>query len=77
MANIVSAERRKLILQCLVEGMSVRSAGRIAGSDKKTVLKLLVDAGRVCAAYQDRALRNLPCKLVEVDEIWSFIYAKD
>ncbi len=26
--------------------------------------------------YQDVALRNLPCKRVQVDEIWSFVYAK-
>lgn len=27
-------------------------------------------------AYQDRVLRDLPCKRVQVDEIWSFLYAK-
>jgi len=27
-------------------------------------------------AYQDKALRNLPCKRVQMDEIWSFVYAK-
>jgi hypothetical protein len=30
-----------------------------------------------CAAYQDKALRNLPCKRVQMDEIWSFVYAKN
>ena len=76
MANILSAKRRNLILKCLVEGMSVRAAGRIAGSDKKTVLKLLVDAGRICAEYQDEMLRDLPCRRIKVDEIWSFVDAK-
>lgn len=76
MPNILSAERRKLMLQCLVEGMSVRAAGRICGSDKKTVLKLLVDAGKVCHEFQDRMLRSLTCQRIEVDEIWSYIYAK-
>jgi len=28
-------------------------------------------------AYQDRSFRNLPCKIVQVDEIWSFTYAKN
>jgi IS1 family transposase len=41
-----------------------------------TVTKLLVDVGTACAEYQDKALRNLPCKRVQVDEIWSFVYAK-
>jgi hypothetical protein len=34
-----------------------------------TVAKLLVDAGHACAAYQNKALRNLPCKRVQMDEI--------
>jgi hypothetical protein len=37
----------------------------------------VVDAGRACAAYQDRVLRNLPCKRVQVGEIWNFVYAKN
>ena len=44
---------------------------------KNTVLKLLVDAGRVCAEYMDGKLRNLPCKRIQVDEAWAFIYAKE
>jgi IS1 family transposase len=44
--------------------------------DKNTIAKLLVDAGRACAAYQDRVLRHLPCKRVQVDEIWSFVRVK-
>ena len=34
------------------------------------------DAGKACAEYQDKALRNLPCKRIQADEIWSFVYAK-
>ncbi len=60
----------------LCEGQSIRSITRLTGTSKNTVTKLLVDAGRACAAYQDRVLRNLPCKRVQVDEIWSFIYTK-
>jgi IS1 family transposase len=29
-----------------------------------------------CEAYQNRTLRNLPCKRIQCDEIWSFCYAK-
>ncbi len=38
--------------------------------------KLLVDLGRACSGYQDRVFRDLPCKRVQVDEIWSFVYSK-
>ena len=33
-------------------------------------------SGEACAEYQDDALRDLPCKVVEVDEIWAYCYAK-
>jgi hypothetical protein len=29
-----------------------------------------------CATYQDEHLRDLPCKTIEADEIWSFVYSK-
>jgi IS1 family transposase len=41
-----------------------------------TVLKLLPEIGRACADYQDKALRNLKCKRIQCDEVWSFCYAK-
>lgn len=52
------------------------ATARLTGTSKNTVKKLLIDAGRAVAAYQDRVLRDLPCKRVQVDEIWSFTYAK-
>src|SRR5262249_39627523 len=39
--------------------------------------KLLVDLGKACARYQDQHFRNLPCKQIQCDEIWSFCYAKE
>ena len=48
----------------------------MTGASKNTVVKLLADAGHACAEYQDKALRNLPCKRIQADEIWSFVYAK-
>jgi IS1 family transposase len=56
--------------------MSIRAITRVMGVGKNTVARLLVDAGVACAAYQDRVLRNLPCERVQLDEIWSFVYAK-
>ena len=41
-----------------------------------TVQKLLLDIGAACAAYQDEHLRDLSCKTIEADEIWSFVYSK-
>ena len=47
--------------------MSLLSAARIADVSSNTVAKLLADAGRVCSAYQDQALRDLPCKRIQCD----------
>jgi IS1 family transposase len=49
----------------------------MTGAAKWTVVRLLVAVGRAAADYQDAALRNLPCKRLQCDEIWSFIGAKD
>ena len=57
--------------------MSIRSTARSADVSKNTVLNLLVNAGRVCSEFQDCELRDLRCQRIEVDEIWSFVYAKD
>ena len=75
--NKLNAKTRKLIIRCLVEGQSIRATARTAGVSKNTVAKLLIDAGKACADYQDKALRGLSCRRIQVDEIWSFIYAKE
>ncbi len=48
----------------------------MTGASKNTIVKLLKDVGTACGAYQDKTLRNLPCKRLQCDEIWSFVYAK-
>lgn len=75
--NKLDREARSKILHLLCEGSSIRAITRLTGASKNTVTKLVVDAGRTCAAYQDRVLRNLTSKRVQVDEIWNFIYAKN
>ena len=74
--NRLSTEKRAQIIGCLVEGNSIRATVRMTGAAKNTIVKLLADLGEACAEYQDGALQNLPCKVVEVDEIWAFCYAK-
>jgi IS1 family transposase len=74
--NQMSKEQRAKILHLLCEGQSIRAIMRLTGADKRPITKLLIDAGRAAAAYQDRVFRNLTCKRVQVDEIWTFTYAK-
>ncbi|HZP72999.1 MAG TPA: IS1 family transposase [Gaiellaceae bacterium] len=74
--NRLTGEKRTMIVASLVEGNSINATCRMAGVSKNTVLKLLGDLGLICSIHQDRLLRNLTCERVQVDEIWSFVYAK-
>lgn len=74
--NKLTDPRRAAIIRALVEGNSVRATSRLTGTAKATVLKLLVEMGEFCSIYQDHALRNLPSKRLEIDEIWAYVSAK-
>jgi len=70
-------EQRTKIIAALVEGNSLRATVRMCDVVFNTVLKLLPEIGRACMEYQDKALRNLTCKRIQCDEIWTFCYAKE
>ena len=75
--NKLTISKRAQIVAALVEGNSIRSTVRMTGIAKNTITKLLMELGPFCEDYQDRVLRNLPCRRIQVDEIWSFVGAKD
>jgi IS1 family transposase len=75
--NKLPIQTRIQILNMLCEGSSLRSISRITGASINTATKLLEDAGEVCAAFHDEHVRGVKANRVQVDEIWSFIYAKD
>ena len=75
--NVMPIEKRAQILHLLVEGISMRATSRLADCSINTVTKLLVDVGAACSEYQDKVMRNLSCKRVQCDEIWSFCYCKE
>ena len=77
MANVLPAARRTAVIRSLIEGNSVRATCRITGTAKGTVLRLLAEIGVACAAYQNAALRKLPCREIQCDEIWSFVGARE
>lgn len=75
--NRLSKDRRARVVAALVEGNSIRSTVRMTGVAKGTVLKLLADLRTACANYHDQLVRDLHCKRIQCDEIWSFCYAKE
>ena len=74
--NKLSRDARAQILGMMVEGVSIRAISRMTGASKNTIVKLLENAGEAFSEYQDRTMRDLTCKRVQVDEIWAFVYAK-
>ena len=74
--NLLDNKKREQVIAALVEGNSIRATVRMTGVAKNTIIKLLADVGMVCAEYQDKAFRNLTCKKIQCDEIWSFVGAK-
>src|SRR6185369_14197324 len=75
--NKLNTAKRAQIIGMLVEGNSMRAVSRMADCSINTVTKLLIDVGTACSQFQYEMLRNLPCKHIQCDEIWSFCYAKE
>ena len=57
--NKLPLAKRVQILSMLCEGSSMRSISRVCDVSINTVAKLLVDAGKVCAAFHDEKVRNV------------------
>jgi IS1 family transposase len=63
--NRLSIQKRAQILSALVEGTAINAVSRMTG------------VGEACAKFENKTLRNLTCKHIQSDEIWSFCYAKE
>ena len=74
--NRTSLARRTQIINCLVEGNSIRSTERMTNTHRDTIMRLAVQVGNGCAAIADEQMRYLPCKRIQVDEIWNFVKVK-
>jgi IS1 family transposase len=75
--NRLDAITRAQVIGCLIEGCSIRATVRMTGVAKKTVLRLLIEVGEICAHYQDSVFKNLNSRRLQLDEMWSWIYCKD
>jgi len=54
----LSATDRARVIHLLCEGNSARSVTRLLNAGKNTVLNLMIDAGKACAAYHDEHVRT-------------------
>jgi IS1 family transposase len=60
----------------LVEGNSIRSTERMTNTHRDTIMRLMVEVGTGCAALADEKMRDLDCRRIQCDEIWSFVKVK-
>ena len=74
--NRLDLARRTRVINCLVEGNSIRSTERLTNTHRDTIMRLMVRVGDGCAALMDREMRDLNCRRLQVDEIWSYVGKK-
>ncbi|MBX9735106.1 MAG: IS1 family transposase [Chitinophagaceae bacterium] len=75
--NNLPIQKKVQIVSLLVEGTSLRAATRITGVSRTTILKFLVDLGKVCQQFHDDTVKDVKSERVQCDEIWSFVGCKE
>jgi len=74
--NKLSIEKQTQIISALVEGCSIRATERMTGVHRDTIMRLLCRVGNACGNLLDERMFNLNCKVLQVDEIWTFVGKK-
>lgn len=75
--NALKIEKKKQILNALVEGNSIRSTERMTGCHRDTIMRLLVKTGNTCQKILDENIRGFHSKVIQVDEIWCYVLKKE
>src|SRR5260370_28690666 len=71
--NVLPIEKQTQIISALVEGNSIRATARMVGVEHKTVMRVLLRVGENCADLLDSKMQALPCKIMQADEIWTYV----
>ena len=74
--NRLPLDCRTQVINCLVEGNSIRSTERLTNTHRDTIMRLMVKVGDGCAKLMDEQMRDLSCQRLQVDEIWSYVGKK-
>jgi transposase-like protein len=75
-ANNLKTEKKVAVISMLAEGASILAVERITGIHEDTIGRLALRVGQACKNIMDEKMRGLPCKRIEIDEIWGFIGSK-
>ncbi len=65
------------ILHLLLEGMSIRSASRISGTNRSTIIDLVVKIGERCEEMLKGRIHDMPVVDLQCDEVWGFVKMKE
>lgn len=74
--NVLPPAKRATVLASLCEGVGIRATARITETNRETVARLALEVGEACQRLHDDRLVQLRPVRVELDEAWSFVYAK-
>lgn len=74
--NVLPIEKQIQIVNCLVEGNSLRATARLCEVERNTVGRVLLRVGDRCAWIMNERMRRVPSRLLQVDEIWTFVAKK-
>src|SRR5579863_4927114 len=74
--NRLPLARPTQVINALVEGNSIRSTERMTDTHRDAIMRLMVEVGTGCAAIHNETMRNLDCRRIQCDEIWTFCRMK-
>ncbi len=72
----LSNDKKLAVISALVEGNSLRSISRMTNVDRNTINSLLLRTGERCASLMDERMRQLPCRRLQCDELWTYVAKK-
>lgn len=76
--NKLTSEKRAMILAALTDGMSVSATSRICGVNRRTIMRLIADAGSLARDLHELHVTDLVAiDRLEFDEIWQFVGCKE
>jgi transposase-like protein/IS1 family transposase len=65
------------VIKLLLEGMSIRACERFTGMKRDTICDLVLTVGQNCENMLQERVKGLSPNYVEMDELWSFVGAKN
>jgi len=73
---VLKQDKQLAVISALVEGNSIRSIERMTGVHRDTIMRLTNRVGEGCRTLLDYRLRSLPCRQIQVDEVWTYVAKK-